>query len=134
MEEMMGYRKLVWQQILIAATGVALGSAVMVGVFALMGLCDVPVLLGAVVGTVLTVGNFFVMAVCADLAADKAAQQDVNGAKALLGSSRTGRYVVLAVVLFACGASGYFHVLALALPLAFLRPALIMAEFFKKVR
>ena len=131
-EEIMDSRKVVIQQIGIAALGVSLCSAVMLGVFFLLGKLDLPVLLGAVIGTVLAVGNFAVMAICASLATDKAAAGDVNGAKGLISASQTGRYVVLALLLFACGASGYFNLFALVLPLIFVRPVITMAQFFRK--
>ena len=128
----MDSRKIVLQETGIVAIGVTLCSAVMVGVFALMKLFDLSVLLGAVMGTVLTVLNFLVMAICASLAADKAAADDVRGAKALISASQTGRYVVLALLLFACGISGYFNVFALVLPLVFVQPTITIAEFFRK--
>ena len=128
----MDSRKIVFQETGIVTAGVALCSAVMVGVFALMGLFDLSVLLGALVGATLTVLNFFVMAICASLAADKAAAGDVNGAKGLISASQTGRYLVLALLLFACGVSGYFNVFALVLPLVFVQPTITIAEFFRK--
>ena len=128
----MGSRKIVLQETGIVAVGVSLCAAVMVGVFALMGLYDLSVLLGAVMGTVLTVLNFFVMAICASLAADKAAAQDVKGGQALISASQTGRYLVLGILLFACGRSGYFNLFALVLPLIFVQPTITIAEFFRK--
>lgn len=128
----MDSRKIVFHETGIVAAGVVACSGVMVGVFALMKLFDMSVLLGALVGTVLTVMNFFVMAICASLAADKAATGDVNGAKGLISASQTGRYAVLALLLFACGVSGYFNVFALVLPLVFVQPTITIAEFFRK--
>lgn len=128
----MDSRKVVFQETGIVALGVSLCSAVMVGVFFLLGKFGLPVLLGAVMGTVLTVANFFVMAICASLAADKAAGGDVKGAKGLISGSQTGRYVVLALLLFACGASGFFNVFALVLPMVFVQPTITIAEFFRK--
>ena len=40
--------------------------------------------------------------------------------------------VVLAVLLFACGTSGYFNLFALVLPLVFVQPTITIAEFFRK--
>lgn len=128
----MDSRKIVFQETGIVALGVSLCSAVMVGVFALMQLYDLSVLLGAVVGTVLTVLNFLVMAICASLAADKAAAGDVNGGKGLISASQTGRYLVLGLLLFACGRSGYFNLFSLVLPLVFVQPTITIAEFFRK--
>lgn len=131
-EETMDSRKIVFQETLTVAVGVAVCAALMVGVFALLGYFDMSVVWGAVVGTVLTVLNFFVMAICASLAADKAAAQDVKGGQALISASQTGRYIVLAVLLFACGRSGYFNLFALVLPLVFVQPVITIAEFFRK--
>jgi hypothetical protein len=128
----MDSRKIVFQETGIVALGVSLCSAAMVGVFALMRLFDLSVLLGALVGTVLTVLNFFVMAICASLAADKAAAGDVNGGKGLISASQTGRYLVLGLLLFACGRSGYFNLFSLVLPLVFVQPTITIAEFFRK--
>lgn len=128
----MDSRKIVFQETGIVALGVSLCSAAMVGVFALMGIFDTSVLLGALMGTVLTVLNFFVMAICASLAADKAASGDVNGGKGLISASQTGRYVVLGLLLFACGRSGLFNVFSLVLPLVFVQPTITIAEFFRK--
>lgn len=128
----MDSRKIVFQETGIVALGVSLCSAIMVGVFALMGMFDMSVVLGAVIGTLLTVVNFLVMAICASLAADKAAAQDVKGAQGLISASQTGRYLVLGLLLFACGRSGLFNLFALVLPLVFVRPTITIAEFFRK--
>ena len=69
---MMDSRKFILRKTALIALGQALCVAVMVGVFALLGDYDRSVLLGGICGGVIAVGNFFVMAVCADLAADKA--------------------------------------------------------------
>ena len=128
----MDSRKIVFQETGAVAIGVALCSAVMVAVFAMMGLYDTPVLLGAVVGAVLSILNFFVMAICSSLAADKAAAGDVNGGKALINGSYIGRMVVLFVLLAACAMSGWFNLFALVLPLVFVQPTITIAEFFRK--
>lgn len=128
----MDSRKAVFRETGVVAVGVTLCSAVMVGVFALMGLFDLSVVLGAVVGSVLAILNFFVMAICTSLAADKAANQDVGGGKALINGSYLGRMVVLAVLLFACAVSGFFNLFALVLPLVFVQPTITIAEFFRK--
>ena len=125
-------RKVVLKETAVVAIGVAACSAVMVGVFALLGLFDMSVVLGALVGTVLSVLNFLAMAICSSLAADKAAAGDVNGGKALINGSYIGRMVVLFVLLFACGKSGLFNLFALVLPLVFVQPTLTIAEFFRK--
>ena len=125
-------RKIVFQETAIVAVGVAACTAAMVGIFALMGYFDQSVLLGAIVGAVLAVGNFLFMAIGTSLAADKAEAQDVKGGQSLLQMSMLLRYAVLFIVLFACAKSGMFNLIALALPLVFVRPTLTVAEFFRK--
>lgn len=125
-------RKFVIQQTALVLAGVMVCVAVMIGVYALLGKFGWPVVLGGVVGGVLSVANFFFMAVSAELAADKAQADDVNGGKALMRSSYMIRLVALAVILFACARSGWFNLLALVLPLIFVRPVLSLLEFFRK--
>lgn len=127
-------RKYVLKETLVVLLGEAIGLAIMFGVYALLGKFDLSVLLGGIVGAVLASGNFFFMAVVVTLAADKAEQQDPEGGKKLIKSSYPIRILVLAAVLFLCGKSGYFDILALALPLVFVRPTLTVQEFFKKGR
>mgnify|MGYP007110318364 FL=1 len=104
----------------------------MCSVYALIGKFTTAVLLGGLVGAVLAIGNFFALAVMATLAADRAEAQDVEGGKKLMQSSYPIRLLVLAGALVLCAMSGYFDVLALALPLVFVRPVLTVAEFFRK--
>lgn len=125
-------RKFVLKETLLVLAGVLICTALMCGVYALLGRFDLSVLLGGLVGMLLSCGNFFFMAMIATLAADKAEQQDAEGGKKLMKSSYPIRILVLAAVLILCAKSGYFNVLALALPLAFVRPVLMILEFFRK--
>lgn len=125
-------RKIVYHETAIVAAGVAIGVAVMLAIFALLGLWSTAVLLGGVIGGLLAVLNFFVMAICVSLAADRAEQQNVKGGQALLQASYIGRMAVLALVLFACARSGLCNVVALAVPLIFPRIAITFGEFFRK--
>lgn len=125
-------RKFVIRQTALVLAGVMVCVAVMIGVYALLGKFGLPVLLGGIVGGLLSTANFFFMAVGATLAADKAEEDNVKGGKALIQSSYMIRLVVLFVILFACAKSGWFDLLALVLPLAFVRPVLSLLEFFRK--
>ncbi|MFQ9805459.1 MAG: hypothetical protein ACLR07_02580 [Christensenellales bacterium] len=58
------------------------------------------------IGAVLTILNFFLMAVNANSAADKAVNQDVKSGKAMLQFSYAGRLAMIFVILFACVKSG----------------------------
>lgn len=128
----MDSRKIVFQETAVVAIGEIIGIAAMFGIFALLGRFDTAVLLGGLVGGVLSILNFLFMAIGASLAADKAQAQDVKGGKSLLQTSMMLRYVVLFVVLFACAKSGLFNAIALVVPLIFVRPTITVAEFFRK--
>ena len=125
-------RKIVWTQTAKIAIGEAVCLALMYGVYALLQRLALPVILGGLVGTVLAIGNFFFMAVIATLAADKAEAQDVEGGQKLMKSSYPIRILVLAAVLILCARSEWFDVLTLVLPLLFVRPILMISEFFAK--
>ena len=125
-------RKIVFQETAIVAVGEVICTAAMVSIFALMGYFNTAVVLGAIVGMALAIGNFLFMAIGASLAADKAEAQDVKGGQNLLQMSMLLRYAVLFIVLFACGRSEMFNLIALVLPLVFVRPTLTVAEFFRK--
>jgi hypothetical protein len=131
---MMDSRKFILKKTAVIALGQLLCVAVMIGVFALLGYYDRSVLLGGIFGGIIAIGNFFAMAVCADLAADKAEQGNVQGGQALVRTSYIGRLAVVAIVLFALVKSGLCHVFAAVLPLIFNRPILTVSEFFGKGR
>ena len=113
-------------------SGVTLCSAVMVGIFALLGHFDSTVALGALVGTVVAVLNFFFMAVVVMMAADKAEKQNVKGGEAMIRIAYPVRMIVLFVVLFAFVKSGLCNTIAMVLPLVFVRPVITITEFFRK--
>lgn len=125
-------RKIVIRETAVIALGQAICVALMYGAYALLGKFDLSVVLGGLAGALLATGNFFFMAVVATLAADKAQAQDVEGGKKLMKTSYPIRILVLAVLLILLAKSGVFDVLALALPLVFVRPILTLAEFFRK--
>lgn len=127
-------RKIALRESFYIAIGIVICSAVMVGVFALLGKFDLSVLWGALVGSVLTVLNFFAMAIGATLAADKAKDQNVTGGRNLVRISMILRYAVLALILYAFAKSGICNLFALVIPLLFVRPVMLVADFFKKKR
>jgi len=106
--------------------------AVMCGVFALIGAWDRSVLLGGLLGVILAVGNFFLMAVNADAAADRAVNQDVKGGAALMRTSYILRLAVMFVLLFAGAKSGLCNPIASIIPLILMRWILTIIEFFNK--
>lgn len=125
-------RKIVFKETALILAGVALFVALMLGVYGLLGYFSLRVLYSALLGTVLAAANFFVMAVVVTLAADRAENQDVEGGQKLVKGAYPIRILLLAVILIVCAKSGFFDVLAMALPLLFVRPAMLIAEFFRK--
>ena len=125
-------RKLVFSQTLMVLAGEILLSAIMVGIFALAGHFDRSVLLGAVVGALLAAANFFLMALSADCAADKAEKQNVKGGQTLIQLSYIGRLIGLFLVLVLCALTKIFNLFALVIPLVFTRPILTVSESLKK--
>ena len=128
----MDSRKIVLKETAIVAAGLLIGTVLMLAIYGLLGYFSVKVLLGSIVGILVSLGNFFFMALTVSLAADKAQQQDPEGGKKMVKGGYPIRLLVIAVILFACAKSGYFDVLAMVLPLAFVRPTLTVAEFFRK--
>lgn len=125
-------RKLVFKETAIIAIGEVICVAAMCLVYALLGKFNLSVLLGGLVGLLIATGNFFALAVVATLAADKAEAQDAEGGKKLMKGSYPIRLLVMAGLLILCAKSGVFDVLALVLPLLFVRPVITLAEFFRK--
>ena len=128
----MSIRNPVYRETAAIAVGEVLCVGLMLGVYALAGQLDRAAVLGGVLGGVLAICNLFFMAVGASLAADRAEQQNVKGGTALVRMSFLLRYLVLFLILFAAAKSGRFQVLALVLPLVFVRPILMLGEFFRK--
>lgn len=128
----MDSRKFVLQQSGIILAGELVCSAVMVGIFVLLGKYDTSVLLGALFGSILAAANFFFMAIGAMIAADKAEAQNVKGGQATIHSSYMLRMVLLFIIMFALIKSGLCNTIALVIPLAFPRLILTLSEFFRK--
>lgn len=127
-------RKIVLKETALLAAGEVICVALMCGVYGLLGKFSSGVILGGLVGALLATGNFFAMAVVVTLAADKAEAQDPEGGKKLMKGSYPIRLLLLAGLFILCAKSGVFDVIALVLPLVFVRPVLTVAEFFKKGR
>lgn len=124
--------KLLLQETGRIAVGQLICCSIMAGIFAIAGKFDISVVSGAAVGALIATLNYFIMALCAGIAADKAVQQDVKGGQALIQLSYLGRLIGLFAVLALCAKSGVFNLLALVLPLAFTRPILTVFELLKK--
>lgn len=128
----MDSRKFILHKTLVLLIGQALCVAGMCGVFALLRWFDGKVLLGGIVGGILSVLNFFLLAVSADKAADQAVEQNVKGGTATIRISYGVRFALIFIVLMAFAKSGLCNIFALALPLAFSQPIIMVTEFFRK--
>lgn len=128
----MDSRKIVLHETLVVAVGTVICTALMVGAYALLGFLDRSVVLGAMAGTLLSIGNFFIMAVTASLAADKAQEQSVNEGKKMVQLSYIIRLLALFGILFVCVKSGLCDPLATVIPIVFVRPVITVYEFFRK--
>ena len=127
----MDIRKTVLKETAVVAIGELVCSAVMVGIFAALGRFSLTVLFSALAGcTVITV-NYLFMAITVSLAADRAEAGDATKAKNMVQLSSTVRLVCMGFLLF-LGIKLGADVVALVLPLVFLRPILMVAEFFGK--
>ena len=128
----MDNRKYVLSQALIVLIGELALSALMVGIFAILGYWDFSVVLGAVAGAVIATLNHLVLVLGVMAAASKAEKQDVKGGQMLVQMSYMGRLIGLFLVLVLCAKSGIFNLIALVIPLVFTRPILTIAEQFNK--
>lgn len=128
----MNTRQFVLRETAMIAIGEVICAGVMVGIFALTGYYDSTVLIGAIIGCVMAVANFFMMAVASEAAADKAMNDDVKGGKAAIKTSFRMRLLVMFVLLILLAKSGVCHPLAMVIPLLVTRPVITVVEFFRK--
>lgn len=128
----MNTRRFIIRETVFLALGELLCIAAMYGIFAMLGFFDYRVILGGVIGGILSVGNFFFMAIVSKVAADSAAEQDVKKGKAVMKTSYRFRLLVIGVLLILFAKSGHCNVLALVCPLFFAFPVIMVIEFFRK--
>ena len=128
----MDNRKYVLSQAVTVLIGELVLSALMIGVFAVLGYFDASVILGAATGAVIATINHLVLVLGVMAASTKAEKQDVKGGQALVQMSYMGRLIGLFLILVLCAKSGVFNLIALVIPLVFTRPILTIAEYFNK--
>lgn len=127
----MDSRKIVLQETSVIAIGEAICVPLMTLAFFLCGHFDRTVVFGGIAGALIATANFFFMALSTSLAADKAQQQDVKGGQATMRFSYIFRLIFMFVSLVICAKSGMMDLLALVIPLALIRPIIMIAEFFR---
>ena len=124
-------RRIVFKETGIIALGELICSAIMVAVFAALGYFQTVVLWSALSGSLIMIVNYFFMAVTVSLAADRAENGEVQQAQKMVQLSSVVRLLLMGVAVIV-GVKLGANVIALALPLAFARPVLVLTEFFRK--
>lgn len=113
------------------AIGQALCILIMFGIFAICRRFTYKVLLGGVLGGIVTILNFFFMGLSIDGAADRYGESEKN-IKASVQLSFIARLLVMLVCLGLALKSRWFDPIALLVPLCLVRPILLVCEFFTR--
>ena len=99
------------------ATGVLIGDAVMIAVFALLKRLDYTVFLGAALGSIAVIVNFLVLCIRA-----QRAMEDPDRARVIIQRSYTFRMLVMVAIMAVGVAAPCFHTVAVVIP--FLLPSI----------
>ena len=127
----MDSRKKILKDTALLALGELLFGGVMVGVFAAFRAFSLTMVLSALAGCLVITLNYFFMCVTVTLATERAEKGEVKQAQQMIQLSSLGRLLGMGILLFA-GIKLGGNVIALVLPLAFMRPVLMLLEFFRK--
>ena len=133
----MNVRKFILRETALLALGELLCAAAIVCVYALLGLFSYKVILGAVIGSILAIGNFFFMAIASDAVAERTiangeGNDTVKQGKSAIKLSYTTRLLIIGVLLFVFAKSGHCDLIAMVCPLFLVFPILTVIEFFRK--
>lgn len=123
-------RKSVIKQTLRFALGILSGAVITVLIYLAIGKFSAKVVIGAAVGTLISVGNFFFM--CVSLI--NATESEIDSTR-VVAKARGGymlRMLAIAALLILAIKSGYCDVIATIVPLLLMRPVLMLEEFFGK--
>lgn len=127
----MDSRKTILKDTGLLLLGELVGSGLLAGVFAAFHAFSLTVAISALVGSLVITANYFVMAVTLSIAADRAESGDLKKEQQMVQLSSTVRLVCMGVIFLAAIKLGA-NVIALVLPLLFMRPVLMLMEFFRK--
>lgn len=123
-------RRSVITQTLKYAVGILIGVVLMVLIYFAIGKFSAAVFIGAAVGFVISVGNFFFMCLALTNAVDSTDDPAKASAKARGGYVL--RMAAIALLLIVALKSGYCDTIATVVPLLLVRPVLMIIEFFGK--
>ena len=105
----------------------------LLGVYALLGKFTTSVFLGAVIGSVLAIGNFLSLSITVSNALDRAARdQDPQRAQLSIQASSVVRLLVLAAIYILLFRAEVCDPVAALIPLLLAQAALKLVEFFRK--
>ncbi len=123
----------VLRQIARVFVGEVLCIAVMLGLYALLEKLNSAVILGAVLGGFVSIGNFVALSIAVSNAADKAvAQADVKKVQLGLQVQTPVRLLCVAGLLILLIKSGKCDPIATILPLLFVQISIPLTNFFRK--
>lgn len=106
---------------------------IMLAVYALLGDLTQSVLVGAIIGFVLAIGNFLSLSITVSNALDRAARdKEPQRAQLSIQASGVVRLLVLAVIYILLFRAGVCDPVAALLPLLLAQAALKVIEFFRK--
>lgn len=106
---------------------------VMLGIYALMGKFTSSVFLGAVIGSLLAIGNFLSLSITVSNALDRAARdQDPQRVQLSIQASSVVRLLALAAIYILLFRAKVCDPVAALIPLLLAQAALKLVEFFRK--
>ena len=119
------------KQTLRYAFGVLIGVALMILIYFLIGKLNYRVSIGAAVGYLISVGNFFFMCVALTNSTN-AGEDNPTLVVAKARGSYIIRMIVVALLLIVAIKSGFCDTIATIVPLLLMRPVLMVEEFLMK--
>lgn len=120
------------RELLIYALMQLICMGIMFGIAAAVHKLDRQFLLGGIVGVVIAVLNYFLMAVGVYAAAAKAEQGDPKGGQRIISLSMMGRYAMMVVLLIVLAKAGVCNVISMVVPLLLSRILIFVGEFFRR--
>lgn len=125
------FKKSIWRETTVVAAGELICSSLMVWLWAMLGNYHIHIAWSFLAGSLTMATNHFFLSLTVSAAAERAAQGDISQAQKMIQRSSIIRLLVMGLVLlFGIQLGG--NVIALVLPLAFARPILMLAAFFRK--
>lgn len=120
------------RQFLRVSLGVLCLTAVMLGVYAIIGRFTLRVLIGAAFGAFMSCANFLALTITVSRASDRAQGGDPAKAKMAVQGSSVLRLLVLAAVYIVVLKAKFCDPIAAILPLVFVQISISVTEFFRK--